>query len=263
MKGILCYYSSTGNTKLACQYIEKNLKNIEFDLFDIIKDGIPDLSAYAVVGFAAFADFGAPSYLVQDFIGKLSAQKMKAGVVINTYGFIGGKTLRVLNKWVAEKGFDVIAGYSLHTPESYPPMIVGGRGYEKAPNEKEMAKFNEFISNLDKQFLDLAANKPVKKSKIKIGLLNSLIPPFARTKARDDMGEKFVDVALCTKCGICEKGCPYNAILLNPTPVFDMTKCYGCWRCFNKCPQKAIYTKKGSSRFRVGNLKLHLSPVPS
>ena len=55
---------------------------------------------------------------------------------------------------------------------------------------------------------------------------------------------KFVDESLCTECGICEKGCPYNAIILAPKPQFDMDKCYGCWRCYNKCPELAIYTKK-------------------
>ena len=67
---------------------------------------------------------------------------------------------------------------------------------------------------------------------------------MSRTMARKDMGEKFVDESLCTECGICEKGCPYNAIVLAPKPQFDMEKCYGCWYCYNHCPEKAIYTKK-------------------
>ena len=58
------------------------------------------------------------------------------------------------------------------------------------------------------------------------------------------MGEKFVDKSLCSECGICEKVCPYGAVELNPTPVFDQNKCYGCWSCYNHCPEKAIYTKK-------------------
>jgi ferredoxin len=84
----------------------------------------------------------------------------------------------------------------------------------------------------------------IQEKKIKIGLLSSIIPTFGRTKARRDMGEKFVDEALCTECGICAKGCPYGAITLLPKPQFDMTKCYGCWYCYNHCPEKAIYTKK-------------------
>jgi len=38
IKGIICYYSGSGNTKLACEYMAKKLSNIEFDFFDIAKD---------------------------------------------------------------------------------------------------------------------------------------------------------------------------------------------------------------------------------
>ena len=72
----------------------------------------------------------------------------------------------------------------------------------------------------------------------------SLLPAFSRTKARKDMGEKFVDESLCTECDTCRKLCPYGAIELEPKPVFDMAKCYGCWSCYNHCPTKAVYTKK-------------------
>jgi len=58
------------------------------------------------------------------------------------------------------------------------------------------------------------------------------------------MGEKFIEETLCNECGICKKLCPNGAIELNPKPVFDMDRCYGCWACYNHCPEKAIYTKK-------------------
>lgn len=243
MKGIICYYSGSGNTELACQYIVKNTKNIEFDLFNIVKDGIPDLEQYNMVGFATFTNFLGPPYLVQTFIEKLPKQN-KLAFVFNTYGFISGKTLKVLAKWVTAKGFKVIIGHSLHTPESYPPMIVSGRGNERAPNEKEMNDFNNFISELNKLIYLLKEGKEIKRKKISIGLLNRLLPMFSRTKARRNMGKKYVDESLCTECGICEKLCPYKAIELNPKPIFNMNKCYGCWACYNHCPNKAIYTKK-------------------
>ena len=245
MKGIILYYSGSGNTKLACQYISRNLTNIEIELFNIVKaEKTPDFDLYDIVGFAAFTDFGGPSYLVQDFIEKIPQQNEKLAFVFNTYGFISGKTLLMLAKWVEERGFNVIAGYSLHTPENYPPMIVRGRGAEESPDDKEMADFKEFINDL-KEIIDFYKNgKNIKKRKLKVGILGKALPTFSRTKARKDMGEKYVDEMLCDQCGICERGCPYNAITVASTPRFDMDKCYGCWWCYNHCPNKAIYTNK-------------------
>ncbi|MFA5806211.1 MAG: EFR1 family ferrodoxin [Melioribacteraceae bacterium] len=244
MKGIICYYSNSGNTRLACQYIVKNIKNIDFVFLNIAKDSIPDLGIYNIVGFAAFTDFLGLSKLVQTFIEKLPVQNNKPAFVFNTYGFISGKTLKILDKWVTTRGFKVIAGYSLHTPESYPPMIAKGRGNEQAPGEKKKNEFNSFISEFNRLLYTLGEGKEIKKNKIKIGLFEILLPMYSRTKAQKDMGEKYIDEALCTECGTCEKICPYEAIKLSPKPIFDMNKCYGCWACYNHCPNKAIYTKK-------------------
>lgn len=244
MKGIICYCSGSGNTKLACQYIKGKVKNIEFDLFNIITDGIPSVEKYDFAGFATFTNFLNIPYIVQMFIEKLPRQNNKPAFVFNTYGFISGKTLKILDKTVTAKGFKVIAGHSLHTPESYPPMIARGRGNEQAPNEKEINNFNKFISELDYFIYYLENRNEPQIKKIRVGLLNSLMPAYSFTKAREDMGDKYVDESLCTECSLCEKLCPYKAIKCSPKPIFNMSKCYGCWTCYNHCPAKAIYTAK-------------------
>jgi ferredoxin/flavodoxin len=258
MKGVICYYSGSGNTKLACQYIAKNIKSINIDLFNIVKSNTLDLKKYEIVGFATFADFLAPPYLVQMFIEKLPQQQDKPAFVFNTYGSITGRTLRILDKWVTNKGFKVIAGHSLHTPESYPPMITKGMGFEHAPNRREMEDFNGFISNLDRLFSILKRGGELERKKIYVGPLNCLLPSFSRTRARKNMGEKYVDETLCEECGTCENICPYGAIKLAPKPVFNMNKCYGCWACYNHCPNKAIYTKKcrGTGHYPEPNSEL-------
>jgi len=244
MKGVVCYYSGSGNTKLACRYIARHTKNVQFDLFNMVKDGVPALDKYDIVGFAAFTDFGAPSQTVRAFIDGLPRRSAKPAFVFNTFGFLSGKTLAVLDEWVTARGFNVIAAHSLHTPESYPPMIARRMANEQAPNKREMARFDTFVSELDQLGTALESGQPAASTTVKVGLLGRFMPVPARTQARDDMGERYVDESLCKQCGVCEKGCPYQAIELDPFPVFDMGECYGCWYCYNHCSKKAIYTDK-------------------
>ncbi len=243
MRGIVCYYSGSGNTRLACRYIKKRVRNIELDLFDLVNADLPDLAEYDLVGLATFADFFGPPRLIQSFIEALPRQNDKPVFVFNTFGRVSGRTLRVLDRWVTEKGFLVAAGHSLHTPESYPPWIVRGLRSKKAPKKKAMSRFNAFIAELDQLCADLQQGCPPVRKKPGIGLINSLVPVFPRTAARWNMGAKYVEAALCTRCGICAERCPYQAIKLDPLPVFAMERCYGCWRCYNQCPEKAIYTR--------------------
>jgi len=101
-----------------------------------------------------------------------------------------------------------------------------------------------FVSGLNELLERLQADGTVRGSGVRIGLLNSLMISIPRRIARRDMGDKFVDEALCKECGACARQCPYQAITLAPKPIFDQAKCYGCWHCFNCCPKQAIYTRK-------------------
>lgn len=243
MKGILFYYSGSGNTKLASQYFTRKLTNCEFDLVDIHRDTIPDTQSFDVVAFATFCDFGGVPQRFIDFIESLKVTNDKPAFVFNTYGFIVGRTLLNLGEFVSASGYKVFEAYSLHTPESWPPLIARGKPKEKYPTPSDLKKFHKFIAKLDEKLGRLKVGEDAGTCRISIGM-NRMMPKFPRTRAREDMGEKFVDEALCTECGTCKENCAYGAIELAPKPVFDMEKCYGCWACYNHCPNKAIYTEK-------------------
>ena len=243
MNGLICFYSGSGNTKLACEYIARNAQAIRLDLFDIVSGGKPDLTAYGIVGFATFTDFFGPPMLMKTFLQSLPAQRDKPAFLFNTYGAISGKTLWLLNRWAGERGFRPVASHSLHTPENYPPMIARGRAFADAPNSQELAAFDGFVAALDAVAREHVAGQPIRSQRPRSGFFRFL-PAFPRTQSRRAMGTKHVDAELCTECGICKSACPYGAIELGPKPVFDSDKCYGCWACYNHCPTKAIYTKK-------------------
>jgi ferredoxin/flavodoxin len=243
MKGIIYYYSGAGNTALACRYIARHL-SLPFDLVDVTLERNKNIAPADIYGFAASTDFWGIPQAFESFLETFPGQKGTPAFVFNTFGAISGKTLKILAALVAKKQMKIIAGHSLRMPESYPPMIVGGMGAQNEPGKKGISRLNSFISEINKVIADLRQGQNIEAHNLNIGFINSLMPLRARVAARENMGHKYVDSALCIECGICEKGCPYQAIRLEPKPVFDMNKCYGCWRCFNNCPSKAIYTKK-------------------
>jgi ferredoxin len=243
MRGVVCYYSGSGNTKLVCEHLAATA-GIDFDLVDVIRDGTVDLAPYDVVGLAASTDFwGMPQYF-ETFLEGLPPQQGKPAFVINTFGLASGRTLRDMAELAASRGLTVLGGHSVRMPESYPPMIAVRMGFPDQPSRTVMGKFESFIGELSSMIGDLQRGERVEPRRVRIGLLGALAPSRARTTARTDMGDKSVDADLCTECGICEQRCPYGAITLSPKPIFDMAKCCGCWRCYNQCPQHAIYTAK-------------------
>jgi ferredoxin len=250
MKILICYYSSTGNTKLTCEYISRNLKAADVDLFDITTNTVPDFDKYKFIGLAAFTDFWGPSQIVYDFIEKIEMQENKSIFVLNTYGFISARTLKELEKLAMSKGFDVVSGFSLHTPESYPPMRKKNKTYYDSPNEKELSKLNEYIKVLNKQIQDINDGNYTQKKRIKKGFLGTVAPKFSRKYPKKDLGVQVLNDNLCIACGKCKELCPYNAIELSPKPIFDHDKCYGCWSCYNHCPKQAISTSKIPAKFQ-------------
>lgn len=241
MRGLICYYSGSGNTKLACEAIAARTNAIDFELFDIVCNGMPELDEYHLVGFAAWADFLNPPQRMKAFLESLPRQSRVPAFVFNTFGAFSGKTLATLDRWVRARGLHVIAGHSLHTPENYPPMIKRGQDFKDSPNETELAAFEAFVVRLDDLANSLVAGKDVPARRIG---LSHFMPSFARTHSRRSMGEKFFDEDACTECSVCRDRCPYGAIELAPKPIFDQAKCHGCWACYHHCPTQAIFTKK-------------------
>ena len=244
MKGILCYYSGSGNTRLAANYLKEHIRHADFELYDIVRTNMPDLTEFDVVGFATFTDFwGVPQYM-HTFFERISPYPDKPCFVLNTFGAISGKTLKHLAGLARSRGFDVLAGHSLHTPENYPPMRRRGMAADDAPDPKEFDAFNAFIARLDRMLQNKTEGDQPVGEPVRIGFWNRLLPAFPRTKAKKDFGKQRVDAEKCIQCDTCEQVCPYEAVKLSPFPVFDHARCRGCWACYNHCPQQAILTDR-------------------
>jgi ferredoxin/flavodoxin len=253
MKGIIYYYSNTGNTELVCKYISEQVKSVRLELAYIAGRMNADINSYDIIGFAFPTHYlGIPEQM-RKFIESIKCNQEKHVFLINTYGMMQGKALRLVKKLLDKKGCRVVSWHTLMTPESFPPFIAKGIISNDKPDEKQISAFKNFIFDLSKKLDEINNGTPPKEAKVKIGFLNSVLGVKSADKIRKEMRDLTIDSSLCNECGRCVEYCHYNAISMKKKPVIDFNQCMGCWSCFNHCPQGAIYTEKikSSSRYNI------------
>lgn len=244
----LFYYSTTGNTRLLCEAVKRNLRVDAFDLIDIVEHPDARLDEYDVIGFATFADEFTIPILMKSFIENLIIKRPIPVFLLNTYGSVPGRTLLDFKNAVTAKGCIPIAGISVHTPENYPPMRHKGFGFAHEPNDRELTKIREFIDCLQRKIDDVRNGRPPQA--MYIGFLQRIFPRIRRFLSKMEMGEISCDTLKCVQCGICMHGCPAKAIKMNPFPEISHKDCFHCWKCYNLCPYEAISATKFSHGFR-------------
>jgi ferredoxin len=205
-----------------------------------------DCSQYDVLGFAFFADLMRPSPYFIDFVSKLEGLEEKPAFIINTFGSTGGRAPEIAYHLLRTKGMVVFASHSLHTPESYPPLIKTGLGFENHPTPRGMRRFEAFITRLDKCIREFEAGENLSSSPPKLDLIARLAPRELDRLLPRQFGPKRFAIAEkeCVRCGRCARNCPGKAISLDGDPQIVFSLCQQCWACYNACPKKAIRVGK-------------------
>jgi len=253
VKAIIFFHSNSGQTRRVCDYICRQLPGIEWILADMRQPVPTDLHGFSLAGFATWTYYMGVPPLVLDYIQSLPVQNQTPAFVLTTFGMMAGQGLKCLERAVKARGYMPFDGFSLHTPETYPPFVLKGQGWDSpnAPEPAALKQFQQFITRLQ---IQIHSQQPTKKP-IRIGFWNSLMKPSSLQKVQMDMGPLQVDPTLCNGCGVCQSACAYGAVqMLNLIPSFDLTACKACWNCFNYCPQKAISTAKVSAAGQFAGL---------
>jgi ferredoxin/flavodoxin len=244
----LYYYSTTGNTKLVCEKLRKEIPGLE--IYDILDRNLNLNDECDIYGFAVSTYYLNLPPVFIEFINSLKVITNKPAFFLITYGMMPGKSVRKLADYLKNKGFSIIDYHLLRMPESYPVFIAKKRTDINAPGQKEMMNFMNFISGLKEKAKQIESGNIPDSKLIKPGLLNSIIPSQTYKKIMKQFGTLNVNTNLCNHCKICFNSCPYGAIEFKNEPVFNMGKCTGCYICYNKCPNAAVYTNILESKWQ-------------
>jgi formate hydrogenlyase subunit 6/NADH:ubiquinone oxidoreductase subunit I/flavodoxin len=254
MNGIICYHSNTGNTHLVAQKTAAFLAPFSVDLCDMKSHSPVNPLKYDFFGFASPVEFFGLPHKAKDWIGhipKITAEKY--AFILLTYGGIPGTAIIQMKDLVQSRNFRVIAGHALPCPESYPPLRARGFKNASSPNRKALLRFNMFAKILKELCFSALEEKEILEAKLRLGVVNYFFNIPDSNASKRNMGFKYLEKDRCIHCGLCVESCPHNAIIMKNTwPGFLEELCKGCWKCYNRCPTKAIYTShiKGAGQYQ-------------
>lgn len=224
MKIYEIYFSPTGGTKNTADILTSELGN-DIIAYDITKENKEvnnlvltkdDITVIAVPSFGGRV----PSTAIKR-ISEIKGNGAFA-VLLCVYGNRAYEdTLAELYDTVKANNFNVIAAVSAVAEHSIVRQIAANRPDEIDKKQlTEFAKkiYNKFSTGKTNEFF-IPGGRPYKKY--------SNIPIIPKpTKA-------------CTKCGLCSKECPVQAIDKNNPKKVDSKICISCMRCISVCPNNA------------------------
>lgn len=257
LKILILYYSGTGNTKFACEVARRVMERSGQDVTmqTYAESNAAKLQGFDLYCFATPVYEWAPAGNVERFVEGMQPMPGKPAFIVSSSAGMIGQADNIFARMLQRKGLKVLGDHNLVCPDSW----GGTRRWSykqdaEVPSVQGIEELAAFTGRMLKMAGDYLARQrydareySVRKTGLYWASRLSRMAPGPRFK----MGKKKVDSSICTKCDVCVKNCPMEAISLDPYPVFSRG-CIGCWRCINTCPRDCITSGLDSGRHYKG-----------
>jgi ferredoxin len=241
MKGILYYFSATGNTKFVADKFKEEFNRYgkELELFNIQDGESINLKncRYLIIGTPIHAEL--PPRMITDFINKLP--EGESGIkcmVYSTQGANGTAAIEYIKRLLAKKGYNVLIQTSFRMANNY----YFGAGIERSEEEirRYCRKAEEKVKYITGKFFK---NENVKESASSIKVFFSKIASDGFYKFLPKLSANLTSTEDCGKCGLCLRNCPKGNITFENGHAIFHSQCIMCTRCIHVCPINAIRYK--------------------
>ena len=244
MSTTLYYFSGTGNSYYVAKEMQKRLKESELvPITRYIAQQEVNVTSQKVGLIFPLYFQGMPK-VVLDFVQKLHLDKVEYvfAVVTQGDGAYQGGALTQLKQVLKAKNKKLSAGFHIHMPENYLPLL------KVQLEEKQKILFKK----ADAKIVTISSLVNAGSNKIEteiIGFVRALsYNPFL--KSLDTLDEKFTITDKCIGCGLCEEVCHFDNIkMVDGKPIWHKN-CQCCLACLNYCPNSAIELGKSQNKKR-------------
>lgn len=255
VKSTIFYFSGTGNSLWVAKELQKQLE--ESELVPIAKVIQEDriLATTQTIGFIfPLYYYGLPKIILNFVTDLILDDSNYFFAVITKGGDLNGDPLIQLERVLRQKQKNLNAGYFIKMPTNF---ILKS-------SEITTEEINELMRNAIKVIKEISNDIKNGRSNLELDVQDK--PSFLerrnlvfqeKVNASD---KQFYSNESCNSCGICEKICPAdNIILIEGKPQWQH-KCQQCLACINYCPKKSIQWGKNTintRRYQHPNIKIN------
>ena len=236
METTIYYFTGTGNSLKIARVLAEKLEDCELIPIAKVWERENLGSASEKVGFIFPLYYSGLPKIVYDFINKIDLSKSNYFfTVITSAGDINEQPLQQLEKILKTKAKRLSAGFLITMPSNY---IIG---YDVHSEERQKEFFEKAIEEVE-LISEIIKDK---RENLNQDIFEKDVSGSERFnyKFREEVYESdksFYADENCSKCGICEKICPVNNIILIEGIPQWQHKCQQCLACINFCPEKSI-----------------------
>lgn len=259
MSNLIYYFSGTGNSQSVAKEIASSM--VKTTVKAIVEiDSIEAISTYKTIGIIFPVYMYRPPKIVVHFLNELK-NKINSNqyiYILACHGGDPGITLKISSKILGKNKVNSV--FQLRMPENYLPYW----------NNKTLKKNEIALNNSSNkiQYIVNMINNRENISEHKRNMIKQYFIPGLLYK----IGYKYIPFLdkdfhtddKCNSCGLCEKICPVNNIIIKNTELGKRPEwqnhCEQCFACINFCPQAAIqYGKKTDKVGRYHHPKIKAS----
>lgn len=253
-KILIFYFSGTGNALAAANWINSYATSIEIESRLINIADNPNLKGVTIeentlIGFCyPTHGFNAPPIVIKFLRGFPSTNKKVNFFILNTRA--GMKISKLFTPGVSglafilpliiliSKGYKTVGYRPLDLPSNWISIHPGLRKQVIESIFKRCEPLTTaFISKI------LSGKKSFNRLyELPIDIAISPIALGYYFYGRYVLSKTFIATNDCNLCGLCDKECPVNAIIIKDGLPYWTYKCESCMHCMNICPQRAIET---------------------
>ncbi|MBN1214591.1 MAG: EFR1 family ferrodoxin [Candidatus Lokiarchaeota archaeon] len=246
MKTEIYYFSGTGNSLYLAKQLQSLLPEINLiPIAKILRFNYIETKGENI-GFI-FPCHGLTIPIpVRKLLKRINIKASKYFFAIVTRGGSIFRGFPKINKLLKKQGKKLNASFVITMGLNDPKLKAF-----KVPNKRELKAIEinvqeklrliENVINHQKNYHD--DNSGVRFSKFSIvNLIMERLIPFAVHYIAPKVKQYFYIDSKCMSCGICEKVCPSQKIIMkNNQPIWQsIVNCYYCYACLNYCPTESI-----------------------